>query len=253
MTLKIDGNIVEQGTDVIGLVTGLLGDDFEMFNNAAMSAFELIAKIKLQKELEDRKAFESNINVQVQRLAPNYSPSKAKILDELITSVSITTDSLNWTDSPHGSTVSSHFEGVDKGEVQVTWWDLTRNDIIDFLTMISPRNQLGINDLPFVNKTIKAAETIAKMVKNYSNLSVPILADSEEETKPILPTDGTYLLPKEYYFSIKIQNVELDRFSGVKSRTIILDGEYRLTGALDMSRDVGSEEWAKVTATFKPL
>jgi hypothetical protein len=223
-----------------------------MFKEYEMTPLEMVAKIKAMKSIEDKMADVSNIDVVVHRVNPPYSPAKSEILSQLITQYTITSDNITHEEKPHGSSYQSIFMGVDSGEIGVTWYDLKRNDVVDMLTLISPRNFLALDDIPVVGKLMRGIKTIRSLI-NRSESAKQILVRGENEIRPILPQDGTYLLPYDYYFKIEITSREMDTITGMPLPTKLLDGEFVLDGSLTIERDVEGEGLARVTASFKPI
>ena len=233
-------------TTLYPLVLATLGDDFNMFNKIGMSAYEVVAKLKAFKLIEDRFNTGDFFTVTIQRIAPEYSPQKAMIVSQLITAFEYNRESLDSEDTPIGALQTSHYIGSTIPTLSLTFMDLKRNDILDFLTMISPRNFLGIDDSPLGAKAIRGLSKLA-VVNNL------IKSDIGGETRPILPTDGTYLLPYEYYFKIKIERIELDSTTGQKLPTLILDKDMKLDGSISVEGDLENAEFTKIVANFKVL
>jgi hypothetical protein len=233
-------------SQIVPLIEKVIGDDFLMFNRIGMTAREVLESLKAFKLIEDRFNTGDVFTCSIQRIAPEYSPQKAMILSKLIVAFEYTQESLESEDTPVGALQTSHYIGSTIPTLSLTFLDLKRNDIVDFLTMISPRNFLGIDDIPTIGKSIRGVSKLFAVNK------IAKLLDGGE-TRPILPTDGTYLLPYEYYFKIRIERVELDHITGQKLPTVILDKDMKLDGSISVEGDFENANFTKVVANFKEL
>jgi len=67
----------------------------------------------------------------------------------------------------------------------------------------------------------------------------------------IFPTDGTFLLPYDYYFRIEITHYKSSL--PTPKHTILLEGDYILSNNFPHEYQAGEEELQMVDATFKPI
>jgi hypothetical protein len=84
-----------------------------------------------------------------------------------------------------------------------------------------------------------------------------------EDGTPIIPTDGTHLLPYDFYFFIEVTHQSSDMRDGLlqKALDLIFDtedkksisGEFIIEGNLEQGYVAGEPDWQTITATFKRL
>jgi len=103
---------------------------------------------------------------------------------------------------------------------------------------------------------------IAVTFTEGQNAEVLKFLTKKEDGSNILPSDGTYLLPYEYYFKIdvvhhfnRIDNLLLNVLRGgdLSPLTILASGLYKLDGNLEYGYEVGEEQLQMIQAKFKPM
>ena len=84
----------------------------------------------------------------------------------------------------------------------------------------------------------------------------------KEDGSSIIPKDGTFLLPYEYYFQIsivhhfnRVDNLLLNVLSGgdLSPLKVLASGFYKLDGNLEYSYEAGEDKIQAIQAKFKPM
>ena len=235
-------NLLSDSSELLSLLN-YKNDNFEAFSNLGVSSSEMEYRVKEDKLLMERLAFSDVFRVEIYREAPTYSLGKSILLSRMIQTISITEDAINNTEEEVGSGYMNRFDGVTSGDVQITAFEFKQNDWYDFLTQISPRNFASLTDLPKIGNTIRVGSKIAEALGYRGKV----------KQGAILPTDGSYLLPKDYYFRIKVYNVEIDQVTKARLENVVIDREYVLDGAVTREYDADNLGFMKISASFKPL
>jgi len=267
-------------------------DVFDMFSSSSVSemfdksglSMEAIRRRLDQDILNiDRLKHSDTFFFEIHRVAPYYDREKSSVISSMVKQVDYVSDGIELEEKKIGSAYINARNGTQSGEMSVTFHEFEDGDVLDFLTKISPQNTLtGLaSDLGLQStfnalgqKIGKAKNLIGNVNKAFSltnaivgtNLSMPLglsqalggVGDfvnqfTENNHKNIMPTDGTYLLPYDYYFQIKLSHIVRDRNTGMSYEKIIVNDEYLLDGNISFSYTTGEEAYLEANATFKPL
>ena len=108
----------------------------------------------------------------------------------------------------------------------------------------------------------QSGELQITFVETKDNDVVKFLTLHEDGT-PIIPTDGTHLLPYDFYFYIEVTHQSTDMYDGLIDSAVSwlfgggdsksMKGEFILDGNLEQGYVAGEPELQTITATFKKL
>ena len=93
--------------------------------------------------------------------------------------------------------------------------------------------------------------------RQIGEISISFVEDKDASVKDFLlktggediyPTDGSCMLPYEYYF-----HVEIKHYISPKKTTKLLSEDYNLSGTFSHDYQAGDEELQMIEATFKPI
>ncbi|WP_294958817.1 hypothetical protein [Sulfurovum sp.] len=238
----------------------------------------MIDKVNIEK-LQYADVFYAEIN----RMAPYYDLEKAKTINSMLSSISIVHDGLETQEDKVGSGYFNWHVGAQSGEIQATFHEFEGGDVVDFLTKVSSQNALGgiANDFgagTTLNAVGSTVDKVNSMLHQAGNISKRITGSDitggldlggissllgggsssgggigSGKDGAIMPGDGTFLLPYQYYFEIKISHIVSDPNTGMAYRKIIIEDDYLLDGSPSQEYSTGDERYLEVSGTFKPI
>lgn len=121
-------------------------------------------------------------------------------------------------------------------------------------------SQISVSGDSVELEEIKVGSAYFNVIRNVSSPEISItfieshelivdnILTKDDDGKRILPTDGTFLLPDDYYFSIEIR--ALPKYGD--ESVLVLRGEIVLEGQVQKEFETETEQFQKVSATFKP-
>lgn len=224
------------------------------------------AKINLEK-LQHMDVFK----VEIVRVEPYYDTKKSEVITSMMKSVSIVHDGVETQEDRVGSGYINWHKGRQSGEVQVVFYEFQDGSVVDFLTKVSPLNSLegSLDDLG-IGASIRGLSSTIDTVTNIANkygASIPNIGATlgglfgssgsggvgSNKNGNIIPSDGTTLLPYEYYFKIRVSNMRSDLITNTVYETIVLEDDFILDGNLSEEYATGDEQYLEVSATLKPI
>lgn len=153
-----------------------------------------------------------------------------------------------------GTVNFSQIVGVEPLSVNVVFREKARDEIIKFLlfndngypTLTNNFNATNIGHMitsvmggNFVNNAIHYVENAL-----FGNVLSGLFGNSNY----IPPTDGTFLLPYEWYFHLTAYSLD-ERWSPLQ----ILEGDFIIEGAVEKDFSTDDANWQEVAVTFKPI
>lgn len=213
--------------------------------------------------------------VSINRIMPYFDMERAGVINSMIQSVSIVHDGYTTQEDKIGSGYYNWHIGTQSGEIQVTFNEFKQGDVIGFLTKMgegSPvqgaLDAVGLGDIGraingitgtvnTVNSLISQAGAISGALggnpfSGAIDLGLGVVMGGEKGDK-IIPSDGTFLLPYEYFFNIKVSHIVADPISDTVYEETIIEGDYILDGSPSQEYSVGDERYLEISATFKPI
>lgn len=265
------------------LVSAFDNSDVGMFYQSGMTLNEY-KKALLDTKVNIEKLQHSDVfKVEISRVAPYYDIQKSRIITSMMKSVSVVYDGLETQEDKVGTGYINWHKTKTSGEIQAVFHEFQDGSVVDFLTRVSPLNALsGAIDEVGIGGAIRGVEyKINQGLNTYNAISGALNSIAGTNFKSagssitgilgldgllgngsspmnnkhgnIMPSDGTTLLPYEYYFRIKISNMRADLASNSVYETVVLDDDYILDGNVSEDRSTGDEAYLEVNATFKPI
>lgn len=241
-------------------------------------------KITIEK-LQYADVFLARIN----RMAPYYDNESAEIINSMLTSISIVHDGFETQEDKVGGGYFNWHVGVQAGEIQATFSEFEQCDVVGFLTKIGTgslsSSSGGVLDsvssaIGSINSAVDTANSIITQAGDISSAlggesftgaidlgeagdAMNMVGSLIEGTTSggigsgkggrIMPSDGTLLMPYEYYFEISIVHLIIDPISGSVTEKIVIQDDYILDGSPSQEYSTGDERYLEVSATFKPI
>jgi len=229
------------------------------------------AKINLDK-LQHADVFK----VEITRVEPYYDKEKSELITSMMKSISVVHDGLETQEDRVGSGYFNSHKGRQSGEIQGVFHEFKDGSVVDFLTKISSLNSLhgAIGGLGIgaaiggVSQGIEAISGIASGLGATIPSGVSSVLNGlgaigglfnsggalgNNKNQNIIPSNGTTLLPYQYYFRIKISNLVSDFSANRVYEMVVLEDDFILEGNLSTEYSTGEEQYLEVTATFKPI
>lgn len=231
----------------------------EMFAPNGMSYEQMQSSMLSAHENLENTQHADVFHFEVIRQAPSFPAEKSLVISAMVTGVEITSYGLNAEEVAVGSTFYNELKDVQGGEVQVTFLESKNGDVRDFLTK---RVATSIKSSGSAMANLQNGISTAQRVGNIFGADTSALGQVGEILnilgtggarygENIMPVDGTYLLPYDYYFSIKVSHlVRVDKQTVEK---VMLAGEFILDGGISTGYTAGDEQYLTTSATFKPL
>jgi len=218
----------------------------------------------------------------IERVEPYYDPEKARLINTMLSSISIVHDGIEIKEEKYGSGYFNWIAGIQAGEIQATFNEFKENDILDMLTKVSNKNALsGVLDDVGIGASIRGVETTVNRVGGIVE-QVGGMANALSGMKSIghalsgfgigsilgggtaggvgsgkngniMPSDGTLLLPYQYYFRIRISHIIADSNTKTAYEDVVIDDDYILEGSPSQEYTTGDEKYLQTSATFKPI
>ena len=240
-------------------------------------------KITIEK-LQYADVFLAKIN----RIAPFYDSESASIINSMLQSISIVHDGLETQEDKVGGGYFNWHVGIQAGEIQATFSEFEQCDVVDFLTKMSTgslsNSSNGVFDgvssaINSINGAVNTANSIITQAGNISSalggdsfsgaINLGVAGDAMNMVGSliggttggvgsgkggrIMPSDGTLLLPYEYFFEISIIHLIIDPISGTVTEKVVIQDDYILDGSPSQEYSVGDERYLEITATFVPI
>ena len=255
----------------------------EMFDKSGLSTEQIKTRLIQDSENMERLKHAGVFQFEIQRVEPYYDKDKSKIISSMVKQVDIITDGMEVEEKKIGSGYLNTHVGMQSGEISVTFFEFEEGDVLDFLTKISDQNTLtGLAEDLGVGSSFNALgqkiEDVKELTRDVnrglglvnglvgSSLQLPqsisgflggagdfVSMFTDNNHGNILPTDGTFLLPYEYYFSIKMSHLIRDRKTNMSYEKIIVQDDYILDGNVSVSYATDNEGYLEATANFKPI
>lgn len=269
-------SLSREAQDLFGSFTN--GTD--MFPASGLDKEGMKRQLKREKQTMDKLQYSDVFVANINRVEPYFDIEKAKEINSMVTSVSIVHDGFETQEDRIGSGYFNWHKGMQSGEVQVTFSEFKDGDVLDFLTKVSSRNAIsGLMDDVGVGSAIRGVDaTLGKvnsLVNQAGNISKAFGGAGFDtnlglgefgaifggtgggvgsgKNGNIMPSDGTCLLPYQYYFNIKIQHIVSDSISNTVYVKTIIDDDYILDGNPSQEYSTGDEKFLEISASFKPI
>jgi len=199
---------------------------------------------------------------EIVRQAPTYPTEKSLIISSMVTEVEITSAGINAEEVIVGSAFYNELKDAQSGEVQVTFLESKQGDVRDFLKKRVTTDLQSIGSgVSKLQDNIAMAQRVGNVfgmntspLKNIGGVLGSFSNKAGRSAKfgdDIMPIDGTYLLPYDYYFSIKLSH--LIRVGSETVEKIMLSDDFILDGGTNTGYTTGDERYLTTSATFKPL
>ncbi|MFT7880428.1 MAG: hypothetical protein ABXS91_08550 [Sulfurimonas sp.] len=254
-------------------------NDIGTFSKSGLSVDEYRKELLKTKANLEKLQHADVFKVSIVRVEPYYDVQKSEIITSMMKSVSITHDGVETQEDRVGSGYINWHKGRQSGEIQAVFHEFQDGSVIDFLTKISNKNTLdGTRESLSIGNTIRGVATdIDRGINAFNSINAiagnsikPIGgigttvngvlgaigsggATAGNKNGNIMPSDGTTLLPYDYYFKITISNLNVNHFNNTISETIVVDDEFIIEGNVSQDYATGNEEYLEVSATFKPI
>lgn len=231
----------------------------EMFAPNGMSYEQMRSSMLSAHENLENTQHADVFHFEIIRQAPSFPAEKSLVISAMVTGVEVTSYGLNAEEVAVGSTFYNELKDVQGGEVQVTFLESKNGDVRDFLTK---RVATDIKSVGSAMANLRNGISIAQGLGNALGINTGALGQvgsvlnmfgsgGARYGENIMPIDGTYLLPYDYYFSIKVSHlVRVDKQTVEK---VMLAGEFILDGGINTGYTTGDERYLTTSATFKPL
>ncbi len=261
---------------------GNLSDGTDTFPHTGLSQDGVKRQLQRDKvnieKLQHADVFFAEIN----RVEPYFDREKAKEINSMLSSVSIVHDGLEVQEDKVGSGYFNWHNGSQSGEIQATFHEFKDGDVLDFLTKVSSQNALsGLLDDVGIGASLRGIEGTLGVANNLVNQAGSISKDlfgtgfnanfdlggigalfggsssgggvGSGKGGRIMPSDGTFLLPYQYYFRIRIAHIISDIETNMVYAKTIIEDDYLLEGSPSQEYSTGDERYLQVGATFKPI
>lgn len=250
------------------------------FSKSGLSVEEYKREILKTKANLEKLQHADVFKVVISRAEPYYDTKKSEIITSMMKSISITHDGIETQEDRIGSGYINRQKAIQSGEIQAVFHEFQDGSVLDFLTKISPLNSLeGTYDDINIGASLRGVATkiekginlfnetnavLGSPIKPLSNIGATlnnaiggVLGSGGgaygNKNGKILPSDGTSLLPYEYYFKIKVITMDIDLVNNRVGETVIVDDDFVLEGSISQDFATGTEEYEEITATFKPI
>lgn len=269
-------SLSREAQDLFGSFTN--GTD--MFPASGLDKEGMKRQLQREKQAIDKLQYADVFVANINRVEPYFDLEKAKVINSMVKSVSIVHDGFETQEDRIGSGYFNWHKGMQSGEVQVVFSEFKDGDVMDFLTKVSSQNAIsGLMEDVGVGSSIRGVDaTLGKansLVSQASNIS-KAFGGAEFATNfglgevgalfggtgggvgsgkngNIMPSDGTCLLPYQYYFKIQIQHIISDSETNTVYVKTIIDDDYILDGSPSQEYATGDERFLEISASFKPI
>lgn len=278
MSFMTFANTVFMGLNMINSFTshGSRGgsDPFNDYN--AHSIDEMFKKSGLSIEDMKKRLIQDSYNIEkvqhadtflfeIARMAPAYDSMKSMVISSLVQQVDIVSNGVETEEVRVGTGFLNLQKAIQGGEVQVTFREFQDGDTEDFLTKTSSKNFLD----GAMSDPLGTIATIGSgiMQATASGSAMPLFQAvgsifgfgfggggfySGNKDGSIMPTDGTHLLPYDYYFKIKMSHL-VRGADGMTHAAVVLEDDFILDGNPSKTYDTSGEAHLTISATFKPI
>ncbi|NOR58051.1 MAG: hypothetical protein GQ474_05960 [Sulfurimonas sp.] len=259
-------------------------DDFDnigdVLNGSAVGTFSKsgLTDAQYKKSLLDHKQRIEELQhadvfrIDIQRVEPFYDREKSEQIVSMVKSVTIVHDGLETEETRMGSGYFNWHKGRQSGEVQAVFHEFEDSSTMDFLTRVSAKNVLSgkavdlklQDSLRGLRRPISAVQRLAGGIGiQIPNIGATIGAlgssigggSSVGQGKHgnIMPSDGTTLLPYEYYFRIRVSSITNDLVNNQMIESVVLEDDFIIDGNVSQEYSTGDERYLELSVTFKPI
>lgn len=216
---------------------------------------------------------------QIHRAAPYFNMEQSHKISTLAKSVNIQLDGAENQEDKIGSGYYNWRSGTTSGQIEVTFYEFKEANVISFLTKISKEKDpiAGLLQNSGIAGAINSGISLAHKIENSINVigglfDKPSLSSiggtvnkllgglgisqsqyNGNKNENIIPSDGTFLLPMDYYFEIKMSHVFKNKILNMTSEKVIIEDKYIIDGNIGINYETGDERFVEITATFKPM
>ncbi|MGW8169640.1 MAG: hypothetical protein ACWGHH_06515 [Sulfurovaceae bacterium] len=248
-----------------------------------------MGKRKMQQHLRDqdhnaRELQHSDIFLlNIQRQAPSYDMEAANKITSMVENINVIFDGAEIQSDAVGIGYYNWLTAIQSGEMQVVFREFKKGEVIEFLTKYGTNNtstgslfnRTGLMDgieqisniTNIANNAVQQIGGIFDMAGNFAQTANGLVGslnnnmgrllgagtNSKGKNGNIIPSDGTCLLPYDYYFRIKLSHIVVDERLMLSREKIIIEDDYLLDGNISLDYATGDENFLKVNATFKPI
>lgn len=227
---------------------GVVGGAYEPFKELGLTLAQYKEHLAKVKSLQSSLAWQDLFRVDLVRLAPKYPIEKSKSLCEFIQSIEITHDSFDTEEVQVGSGYMNTYSGLTSATISITFNEFKGGDVYNFLTTNDSNNSKELGKAPTLSGGANKIEVGTNLVNQLLGTSLPKIGANDGI---IIPSDGTYLLPYEYYFNLKLYRVFFDQ--NTIAEAVVYEGNVILEGNISQSFSVGDSALSTIQANFKPM
>lgn len=250
-TYKNLRGIYDDATEATNFILG--SGDHRLFKQSGRSVAETQQDIVDMRGDVERLSHKGIFYVEIERVAPAYSSNRAAQISRRIQSVSITHEGYESQEVNVGSAYYNHITGTQSSSLDITFLEFNQGYVMDFLTRVSPMNIDGIDSGIESEVAMYGLKLAKEYIPSISSAMSLFGVGDRVGLGEILPRDGTFLLPHDWYFRIKVYTVENDYNNKIQKRNYVVNDDFLLEGSPSTSFGVGDDGFRELQANFKPL